>query len=188
MLILLLGPSGAGKTSIIQVLDERNGWRVIPSYITRPVRQLDKYKHTVSEAEYRTLLNQNKLFSHVEQFQYMYGTLRDDVELAQQSSEPWLLDFDVHTYKKVFEGTRHLAFVILPGSTGQLVQQLTAIGRPERIVNALEQITQIENDTLTGHLGLNAAIFVTCMPAKINEAAATIATTVAKAIAPSKIL
>jgi guanylate kinase len=57
-LILLVGESGTGKTSLANYLHDQYHLRVLPSYTTRPRRSDSKNDHTyVSDEEYQKLTN-----------------------------------------------------------------------------------------------------------------------------------
>ena len=174
MLVLLLGPSGVGKTSIIHVLAETCGWSVVPSYITRPQRDDERYKRTLSQQDYQNRLENNQFFTHVEQFQYMYGTLKADIELAQSSDDVWVLDFDVYAYKESFIGVEHLAFVVLPESEEQLKAQLLETGRADRLVGAIQLLSLIQNSASLEALGLGAAAKIINCSNRLGDLAATL--------------
>jgi len=175
LLVLLLGPSGVGKTSIIQLLEERHGWKVVPSLVTRPLRPNEKYKHSLSIDEYSKLIEEDLLHSHVEQFGFMYGTVRKDIELAEQSIEPWVLDFDIRSFRTLFARTDHRAFIIVPETDEQLVSQLSSAGRMSRIPDAIEQLCWIENGFPTNEDQSGRIELVVNRPGELVATALTIA-------------
>lgn len=174
MLSLLLGPSGVGKSSVIDILVEEFGWRSITSVTTRPPRMDEKHKISLSRAEYQQRLDENLLFSHVEQLGHMYGTSRAEIELAVRDDAFWVLDFSVERYRGAFSKVPHQAFVIVPETEAQLLDQLAVAGRHERIGVALNELRTHFDDSSVTKLGLERSTRLVSKPGGQRDTALAI--------------
>jgi len=86
-LFAFIGPSGAGKTTIVKAL----GLKPVLTTTTRKMRSGeiagDEYNF-VTEEEYTALLNQGCFVEHVNNYGYYYGTLRRDLIEALGDAKP----------------------------------------------------------------------------------------------------
>jgi guanylate kinase len=174
MLILILGPSGAGKTTVIEELVSNYKWVPINSYITRPARAREMYKISISEAEYLRLRRAGELFSDLEQHGYCYGTSLQEITAALRDSVPHVLDFTYTRRQEVFGGREHTAIALLPETDAELVRRLEEAGREDRIDQALRDLLAI-ND-MVSHSGSSefAVVPVVNLRNQVAQAAAQI--------------
>lgn len=130
-LIVLSAPSGTGKSTLANMLLERqNSIRLSVSYTTRAPRGEEKHGvhyYFVSEAEFQKMVAAGQFLEHAHVFgKSWYGTSRTTVEAALNSGNHVLFDIDVqgaHQLKKAF-GTRCVTIFILPPSFEELEQRL----------------------------------------------------------------
>lgn len=98
-LVVISGPSGAGKTSICNELLRRMPnavWSV--SVTTRPRREGEvdgQAYHFVSREQFRKLLDQDELLEHATYLGNEYGTPRRPVEQAVAAGKIVILEIDV---------------------------------------------------------------------------------------------
>ncbi len=95
-LLLLLGPSGVGKTTIVralEALDER--FVYVTPLTTRPLRPGETDKISVSVDELEELSRANKLVAVNELYGAKYGTLRGPIERALRVCRFPLLDWPI---------------------------------------------------------------------------------------------
>lgn len=98
-LIVVSGPSGAGKTSICNELLKRipdSQWSV--SVTTRPPRgdEVDGQAYRfVSEAEFQRMIDRNELLEHAVYLGNRYGTPRAPVEEAVAAGRTVIMEIDV---------------------------------------------------------------------------------------------
>ncbi len=96
-ILLLLGPSGVGKSSLIaEILRFDQRFAPISAFTTRPVRHRDLHRITVSEAAFDRIEQQGGLLALNRIYGYRYGTPKRFLsETIRQGKVP-LLDCPVH--------------------------------------------------------------------------------------------
>jgi guanylate kinase len=138
MLVLLLGPSGVGKSTIINHLVQGVNWCPIISWVTREERQNELFKVSISHPSYEMLANNGKLWSDVSQNGHRYGLLKDEINAALTDQEKfYIVDFGLISRAAHFSGTNHLAVYLAADSDDTLKARLVAAGRMCRVQEAL---------------------------------------------------
>lgn len=102
-LLLLCGPSGAGKTTVVKLLRHlRPKLQVGVTFTTRPPRpeREDKDMRHVSGAEFQHLVESNQLVEHAEFAGHSYGTSRPDLDRALANG-PVLLNLEIDGCRQV---------------------------------------------------------------------------------------
>jgi guanylate kinase len=106
-LVVISGPSGAGKTSICNELLRRipnSRWSV--SATTRPKRgdEIDGEAYQfVTRAEFERMIARDELLEHAEYLGNLYGTPRGPVEQAVAGGEIVILEIDVQGGAQIAE-------------------------------------------------------------------------------------
>lgn len=75
-LLVIIGPSGSGKSRLVRMLEEQNLVRLTPSYTTRPARNDTNIDHVyIDESKFRALNQQGFFIETVSMFgqPYHYG-------------------------------------------------------------------------------------------------------------------
>ncbi|QIB65563.1 guanylate kinase [Kineobactrum salinum] len=153
-------PSGAGKTSLVNALIERDqGLRVSVSHTTRPQRPGERDGvdyHFVDEAVFTTMLAEAAFLEHARVFGNLYGTSQAWVEQQLAQGTDVVLEIDwqgAEQVKRQLPATRSI--FILPPSRQTLEQRLTGRGQdgPEviaaRMAQAVEEISHfVQSDFL----------------------------------------
>lgn len=104
MLILVSGPSGVGKSTIISELQKRHkNLKTMKTCTTRPARKkVDGAYYHVSKQEFEKMIEENKLFEfenvHADIF---YGTPFASLEKVIDGKFDYIKDVDVHGTKKI---------------------------------------------------------------------------------------
>ena len=144
-LYVVAAPSGAGKTSLVKALMEREPrLRFSVSYTTRKPRpnEVDgEDYHFVTQARFREMVDRNEFLEHAQVFDNFYGTGLEEVQRALRDGELLLLEIDWQgalQIRALFPAA-HLIF-ILPPSWDELAQRLRSRGEdlPEVIARRLE--------------------------------------------------
>jgi guanylate kinase len=159
-LFTVSAPSGAGKTSLVNALIQRNSaLRVSVSHTTRSMRPGEESGvnyHFVEERTFRAMLERAEFLEHAQVFGNLYGTSQTWV--AQQLAEgiDVILEIDWQgalQVKRLLPETRSI--FILPPSKSTLEQRLTARGQDgediiaARMAEAVEEMSHyIESDYL----------------------------------------
>ena len=98
-LIVISGPSGAGKgTLIARLLERSDRFRVATSATTRARRQSEvdgREYHFMSDAEFQQRVDRNEFLEHVSYAGGRYGTLREEVDRLLETGHDVILELEV---------------------------------------------------------------------------------------------
>ncbi len=128
-LFVIAAPSGAGKTSIVKALLERDpGIRFSISYTTRPKRDNEKrdvdYKF-VKQAEFLAKAEAGKFLEYAQVFDHNYATGRAEVQELLDNGYNVLLEIDWQGARQVREAMPDAVTVfILPPTVIELERRL----------------------------------------------------------------
>ena len=129
LFILISGPSGTGKTSVIKALCESDTTLAFSiSATTRPPRSdevdgVDYY--FLDESEFEDLIQCNGFLEWVKYGGHYYGTLKSTIESTIESGKDLILEIDVHGAKKIKDlGIRYTSIFLLPPSLESLEKRL----------------------------------------------------------------
>lgn len=128
-LIVIAAPSGAGKTTLVRaLLDREPGLRFSVSYTTRPPRASEQDGvdyFFVSEERFREMVAQGGFLEHARVFDNWYGTGREHVESLLAAGHSVLLEIDWQGARQVRERAPEAVTVfIMPPSLAELERRL----------------------------------------------------------------
>jgi guanylate kinase len=128
-LFVIAAPSGAGKTTLVKAVLERDpALRVSVSHTTRTRRETEvagRDYHFVSIDEFRALLARNAFLEHAQVFDNYYGTGRDQVEALRAGGHDVILEIDWQGAQQVRKAQPDCQSVfILPPSRRELETRL----------------------------------------------------------------
>lgn len=144
-LVVLSGPSGVGKGSVIAAVRSRHPqiW-VSVSVTTRPPRPGEtegvEY-HFIDQGEFDRLVAAGELLEHDAHLSACYGTPRGPVEARLAQGLPCLLEIDVQGARQVRAAMPEALLVFLaPPSVAELERRLVGRGTedPKRVSERLE--------------------------------------------------
>ncbi|MDP6478938.1 MAG: guanylate kinase [Phycisphaerales bacterium] len=136
LLLVISGPSGVGKTTIVHRVRDRLGGRFSVSATTRPKSPVEvdgKDYRFVSGDTFKQMKESDAFLEHAEVFgRHAYGTPREPVEQALREGELIILDIDVQGATQIREHmpTAYMIF-ILPPSDEELRHRLETRGRED---------------------------------------------------------
>jgi guanylate kinase len=151
---VICAPSGAGKTSLVRALLERDPQvRLSVSYTTRPVRPGEREGrdyHFVSRQKFEQMLEAGEFLESAEVHGNFYGTSQEWIERSRQAGHDLLLEIDWQGAQQV---RRLIADVIgifiLPPSAQALRERLTGRNQDSpavierRLAAAREEISHV---------------------------------------------
>ena len=85
-MLVLVGESGAGKTTIQKILDKKYGVKKIVTYTTRPIRKGEadgKDYFFLDENEFQTFVKAGKFVEHASYRGWRYGTPVDGLDIGK---------------------------------------------------------------------------------------------------------
>ena len=134
LLLVISGPSGVGKTSIVHRLIEVCGGMFSVSATTRPKSAQDtegEDYYFLDEATFQTWIEENRFLEYAQVFgRSWYGTPRAGVEKALSDGQIVVLDIDVQGAIQVRKAIpESLGIFILPPSEEILLSRLRHRGR-----------------------------------------------------------
>jgi guanylate kinase len=132
-LIVVSGPSGAGKTTVLnRVMAELEDIRFSVSHTTRIPRSGEKdgvEYHFVSRREFERLISEGSFLEWAEVHGEMYGTSRDEYDRAAREDVDLLLDIDVKGADQVCQKFHDAVTVfVIPPSYQDLERRLRGRG------------------------------------------------------------
>ena len=133
LLIVISGPSGAGKGTICKSFMERNKDVVLSvSATTRSPRkgEVDGVNyHFMTKEQFKDKIEANDFLEYAEVYDNFYGTPKSNVEELLESGKDVILEIDIQGALKVKENTEDGVFVfILPPSMEELKQRIIKRG------------------------------------------------------------
>lgn len=133
MLLIISGPSGAGKGTLIEQLSMNDPNYAFSVSVTtrdpRPGEINGVHYHFITQQEYDRLLSEDAFLEHAHVHNGDYGTLRAPVEKALGEGKIMVLDIDCQGAINVMNTvTDYVSVFILPESYSALERRLRARG------------------------------------------------------------
>ena len=155
MLLVISGPSGAGKgTLVARLLDKDPSFCFSVSVTTRARRENeieDVHYHFISDEEYDKLLAADAFIEHASVHGHRYGTLKSEVYDRMEKGQNVLLDIDPQGAREVMRKEKDCVSVfILPPSYHDLKVRLHSRNTENeeeiqrRLNNARGEISQMD--------------------------------------------
>lgn len=139
-LFIVAAPSGAGKTSLVKALLEREPEIVLSvSHTTRPPRpgEVDGvHYHFVNRGQFEELARRDAFLEHAEVFGNLYGTSREAVCAHLAAGRDVLLEIDWQGAQLVRAKLDCVSIFILPPSREELLRRLRSRGQDSEAVIA----------------------------------------------------
>ncbi len=150
LLVVMSGPGGVGKDTLIEILRERNpNLRYSVSYTTRPKRdyEVDGVHYSfLSEPEFRRLVGDGFFLEHAPVNGHLYGTSAERVVTALHEGHDVVLKIDVQGAEQVRRRRPDGVFVfIAPPSMQELIRRRRDRGtESEEVIQARQRLAEVE--------------------------------------------
>ena len=153
VMIVLSSPSGAGKTTLVKMLSEKDNYETSISHTTRQPRpnEVDNQDYYfVDEDEFKRLINNQEFLEYAKVFNNFYGTTRTPVIDRLNKGKNVLFDIDwqgADQIKNKKLDYKLITFFILPPSKEVLFERLSNRDMKDKLI-AEERMKQFGRDVL----------------------------------------
>tara|TARA_B100000886_G_scaffold197470_2_gene136142 strand:- start:969 stop:1601 length:633 start_codon:yes stop_codon:yes gene_type:complete len=153
VMIVLSSPSGAGKTTLVNLLSQLENFEVSISHTTRQPRineKPDKDYFFVNEVEFERLINNQEFLEYAKVFNNFYGTTRTPVIDKLNKGKNVLFDIDwqgADQIKNKKLDYKLITFFILPPTKKVLFERLSNRDMKDKLI-AEERMKQFGRDVL----------------------------------------
>ena len=153
VMIILSSPSGAGKTTLVKKLAEKENFQISISHTTRKPRPNENQNEDyffVDEKEFKRLIQNEEFLEYAKVFNNFYGTTRTPVIDKLNKSKNVLFDIDwqgADQIKNKKLDYKLITFFILPPSKEILFERLSKRHENDKLI-AEERMNQFERDVL----------------------------------------
>ena len=153
IMVILSSPSGAGKTTLVKLLSEKNNFYISISHTTRKPRPNEingKDYFFVSDEEFKRLIKNQEFLEYAKVFDNYYGTSRTPVIQNLEKNYNVIFDIDwqgADQIKNQKLDYKLLTFFILPPSKKVLFERLSNRDMKDKLI-AEERMKQFDRDVL----------------------------------------
>ena len=153
VMVILSSPSGAGKTTLVNLLSKLDDFDISISHTTRKPRLNEKPNkdyYFVNELEFKRLINNQEFLEYAKVFNNFYGTTRTPVIDKLNKGKNVLFDIDwqgADQIKNKKLDYKLITFFILPPSKEILFDRLSSRDMRDKLI-AEERMKQFEHDVL----------------------------------------
>jgi len=135
LLLIISGPSGVGKSTIVNALVDRLDAVLSISMTTRPMGPGDiegEHYMFVNEREFKDLVKLGQMLEYAQVYDNYYGTPAEPVEQALAAGETVILEIDVQGANKVKQRMPEAVGILIePPSDEVLLERLRARKRED---------------------------------------------------------
>ena len=153
VMIILSSPSGAGKTTLVNLLSKDDKFEISVSHTTRkprPNETPNKDYYFVDENDFKRLIKNQEFLEFAKVFDNFYGSTRTPVINNLNSGKNVLFDIDwqgADQIKNKKLDYKLITFFILPPSKEILFERLSNRDMKDKLI-AEERMKQFERDVL----------------------------------------
>jgi len=153
IMIVLSSPSGAGKTTLVNLLSKLDNFEISISHTTRQPRPneiQDKDYYFVSEEKFKRLIQNEEFLEYAKVFNNYYGTTRTPVINKLDKGKNVLFDIDwqgADQIKNKRLDYKLITFFILPPSKEVLFERLSNRDMKDKLI-VEERMKQFGRDVL----------------------------------------
>ena len=153
VMIILSSPSGAGKTTLVNLLSKKENYAVSVSHTTRnprPGEVNNKDYYFVNDNEFQRLIKNEEFLEYAKVFNNYYGTTRTPIINSLNKGKNVLFDIDWQGADQIKNKNldyKLITFFILPPSKQILYERLLNRDMRDKLI-AEERMKQFERDVL----------------------------------------
>ena len=153
IMVILSSPSGAGKTTLVNLLSKNEDFEISISHTTRQPRAgeiKNKDYFFVNDEEFKRLINNQEFLEYAKVFKNYYGTTRTPIIDSLNKGRNVLFDIDwqgADQIKNKKLDYKLITFFILPPSKEILLERLSNRHMKEKLI-VKERMEQFERDVL----------------------------------------
>ena len=153
IMVVLSSPSGAGKTTLVNLLSKKNEFFISISHTTRrprPNEQNGKDYYFVEDQEFKRLIKNDEFLEYAKVFNNFYGTSRTPVIQNLEKNRNVIFDIDwqgADQIKNKKLDYKLITFFILPPSKKILFERLTNRDMKDKLI-VDERMKQFDRDVL----------------------------------------
>jgi len=154
MMIIISSPSGAGKTTLVKLLAERNeNFEISISNTTRTPRKNEidgKDYYFINKEKFKDLINTKSFYEYAKVFNNLYGTLKDPVIKNLSQGKDVLFDIDwqgTEQIKRLKLKNKLISIFILPPNIETHRDRLLNRDMKDKLI-LKERMSQFKNDVL----------------------------------------
>ena len=153
IMVILSSPSGAGKTTLVNLLSKNEDFEISISHTTRQPRPgeiQNKDYYFVNDKEFKRLINNQEFLEYAKVFKNYYGTTRTPIINALNKGRNVLFDIDwqgADQIKNKRLDYKLITFFILPPSKEILLKRLSNRHIKEKLI-VKERMEEFERDVL----------------------------------------
>ena len=153
IMVILSSPSGAGKTTLVNLLSKQKNFEISISHTTRqprPGEVPNKDYFFVNDTEFKRLINNQEFLEYAKVFNNYYGTTRTPIIDNLNKGKNVLFDIDwqgADQIKNKKLDYKLITFFILPPSKEILFERLSNRDMKDKLI-VEERMQQFERDVL----------------------------------------
>ena len=153
VMVILSSPSGAGKTTLVNLLSKQDNFEISVSHTTRqprPNETPNKDYYFVNDEDFKRLINNQEFLEYAKVFENYYGTTRSPVIDKLNKKQNVLFDIDwqgADQIKNKRLDYKLITFFILPPSKKILFERLSNRDMKDKLI-VEERMKQFERDML----------------------------------------
>ena len=154
MMIIISSPSGAGKTTLVRLLDKRNtNFEISISNTTRIPRKNEiegKDYYFINKEKFNDLIKTKSFYEYAKVFNNFYGTLKDPVIKNLSQGKDVLFDIDwqgTEQIKRLKLKNKLISIFILPPNIETLRDRLSNRDMKDKLI-LKRRMSQFKDDVL----------------------------------------
>lgn len=153
IMVILSSPSGAGKTTLVKLLSERDNFNISISHTTRKPREKEvpnKDYFFVDKNEFESLIKDEEFLEYAKVFNNLYGTTRSPVINKLNDGKNVIFDIDWQGADQIKNKRlryKLITFFLLPPSKEVLFNRLSNRDMKDKVI-VDQRMKEFERDVL----------------------------------------